>query len=73
MQMKLAEEHPEVGLWSADVLPCLPGERCQGGEVLEVECHLQNKAITAEHDKCVCKEGFGFLDWYVGFLFGYWL
>jgi hypothetical protein len=47
---------------TARCLPCLPGERCQGGSVLEVECHLQNKAITAEHDKCVCKEGFGFLD-----------
>ena len=47
---------------TARCLPCLPGERCQGGAVLEVECHLQNKAITADHDKCVCKEGFGFLD-----------
>jgi hypothetical protein len=47
---------------TARCLPCLPGECCQGDAVLEVECHLQNKAITADHDKCVCKEGFGFLD-----------
>jgi hypothetical protein len=46
----------------ARCLPCLPGEGCQGVTVLEVECHLQNKKITADHDKCVCKEGFGFLD-----------
>jgi len=47
---------------TAKCLPCQPGERCQGGAVLEVECHLQNKAITADHEQCVCKKGFGFLD-----------
>jgi hypothetical protein len=33
---------------TASCLPCLPGERCQAGSVLEVECHLQHKAITVE-------------------------
>jgi hypothetical protein len=47
---------------TARCLPCLPGERCQGGSVLEVECHLQNRAITTDHGQCVCKAGFGFLD-----------
>ena len=47
---------------TARCLPCLAGERCQGGAVLEVECHLQGKAITADHSQCVCQPGFGFLD-----------
>ena len=43
-------------------LPCGPGERCQDGSVLQVECHLQGKAITADHSACVCEIGFGFLN-----------
>lgn len=45
---------------TARCLPCGVGERCQGGAVLEVECHLQNKAISADHSQCVCEAGFGF-------------
>jgi hypothetical protein len=45
---------------TAKCLPCEAGERCQGGAVLEVECHLQNKAISADHSQCVCEIGFGF-------------
>jgi len=47
---------------TARSLPCLPGERCQAGSVLEVECHLQHKAITADQSQCVCELGFGFLN-----------
>lgn len=45
---------------TAKCLPCGVGERCQGGAVLEIECHLQNKAISADHSQCVCEAGFGF-------------
>jgi hypothetical protein len=47
---------------TAKCLPCAVGERCQGGSVLEVECHLENKAINADHSACVCEAGFGLLD-----------
>jgi len=47
---------------TSQCLPCTAGERCQGGAVLEAECHLQHKAITANHSQCVRELGFGFLN-----------
>lgn len=65
---KLAEDEE-----TAKCLPCAAGERCQGGSVLEVECHLQNKAINDDHSACVCEAGFGLVNFdchlcHVGFV-----
>jgi len=43
-------------------LPCGIGERCQGGQVVEEMCHLQNKIASADHESCVCQKGFGFVN-----------
>jgi hypothetical protein len=43
-------------------LPCTEGQRCQDGSVVEELCHLQNKVASASHDMCVCKAGFGLLN-----------
>ena len=39
-------------------LPCPPGHRCSGGEVLEFFCHLSNRTANADHSECVCQAGF---------------
>ena len=41
-------------------LPCETGERCQGGLVVEEQCHMQNKIANLDHSACVCHVGFGF-------------
>lgn len=46
----------------ARCLPCGIGERCQGGEVVEEMCHLQNKVASADHQSCVCQAGFGLVN-----------
>jgi hypothetical protein len=38
------------------------GERCQDGTVVETFCHIQNKVPNANHDECVCREGFFMLN-----------
>jgi hypothetical protein len=43
-------------------LPCGIGERCQGGEVVEEFCHLQNKVASADHESCVCRVGYGLVN-----------
>lgn len=40
-------------------LPCEIGERCQGGLVVEEQCHMQNKVANSDHSACVCHIGFG--------------
>ena len=39
-------------------LECDYGERCQDGTVVETFCHYENKVPNANHDECVCQEGF---------------
>jgi hypothetical protein len=46
----------------ARCLPCALGERCQDGEVVEELCHLQNKVASADHESCVCQEGYGLVN-----------
>lgn len=46
----------------ARCLPCAVGERCQGGQVVEELCHLQNKVASADHESCVCEAGFGLVN-----------
>jgi hypothetical protein len=43
-------------------MPCTEGQRCQDGNVVEELCHLQNKVASENHDECVCKAGFGILN-----------
>ena len=35
-------------------LPCLPGQRCQFGEVQEEACHLEYRVPLSDHSQCVC-------------------
>ena len=39
-------------------LPCQEGERCSAGQVLETQCHIQNRIANADHSKCVCHIGY---------------
>lgn len=39
-------------------LPCQEGERCSAGQVLETQCHVQNRIANADHTKCVCHIGY---------------
>jgi hypothetical protein len=51
--------YDEAGLYC---LECDYGERCQDGSVVENLCHIQNKVPNANHDECVCREGFFMLN-----------
>ena len=39
-------------------MPCLPGQRCAGGVVLETFCHINNRTANIDHSECVCQAGF---------------
>jgi len=36
-------------------LSCEIGERCQGGLVVEEQCHMQNKVSNSDHSWCCTK------------------